>query len=168
MNEGSGSKINFSIGAPLLSAETPGRIAHLRLYYYLKAYEKMGLYEIPDTSKAGTCLLSDGLILRWSEAEASGASVSLRFVFARDGGLTRSDLVMLEAGNYAIASASGVKLTASKRNTVGKEHVIQCVLASKENLPATLQVSVPSGIKTYAAWIDFHDIDVPILPAPTP
>lgn len=47
-----------------------------------------------------------------------------------------------------------------------KEYVILCALASKADLPTRLRLSVPDEIKTYGAWFDFHDIDLPVLPAP--
>ncbi|MEI6210836.1 MAG: hypothetical protein WCR06_04350 [bacterium] len=164
--EGTGSRNNFSLGAPLLPAIAPARIAHLRLNYYLKTGGKLADYEIPDTSKAGACLLSDGLSLRWSEPQASGSGVNLSFVFARESGLTQNDLTMLEGGKYSISGVSGVKLAAAKSSLSQKEYAIQCAIPAKADLPAKLRISVPGGITTYAASIDFHDIALPTLPPP--
>jgi hypothetical protein len=164
--EGAGSQINFGLTAPLLSAAAPARIAHLRFYYFLKTGGKLADYEIPDTAKAGACSLPDGLALRWSAPAASGAGVNLRFVFARDSGLTRNDLTMIEAGKYSIAGPSGAKLTVTRREPGQKEYAILCAVASKADLPARLRVRVPGDIKTYAAWIDFHDLELPVLPVP--
>ncbi len=164
--EAPGSRATFGLSAPLLSAEAPRRIAHLRLYYSIRTSDKMADYEIPDTSKAGTCSLSDGLVLRWSEPEADGVGVKLRFVFARDSGLTQDDLLIIETQKYSFTGPSGVKLAITRREPGPKEYVILCALASKADLPTRLRISVPGEITTYGAWFDFHDIDLPVLPAP--
>jgi hypothetical protein len=164
--EAPGSRATFGFSAPLLSSEAPARIAHLRLYYSIRTVGKMADYEIPDTSKAGTCSLSAGLVLRWSEPEASGAGVKLRFVFARDSGLTQDDLLIIETQKYSFTGPSGGKLAITRREPGQKEYVILCALASKADLPTRLRLSVPDEIKTYGAWFDFHDIDLPVLPAP--
>jgi hypothetical protein len=72
----------------------------------------------------------------------------------------------IETQKYSFTGPSGVKLAITRREPGPKEYVILCALASKADLPARLRISVPSEITTYGAWFNFHDIDLPVLPAP--
>lgn len=161
-------RITFNEDAPLQSGGFPGRIANVRVYYCLQAFDRMGMLEIPDAAKPGVHPLPGGLTFLWNDPDLSGAGARLSCAFVRKGGLTNSDKEILEAGKFTISNPDGVPLPFRRHYTQGEQHLAECALASKQELPKAIQVSIPEGIKTYAGWIDFHDIAVPLLPAPLP